>query len=257
VEKLQLNTDLRRAIERGEFVLHYQPKVDLRDGRIHGVEALLRWKHPQRGMVPPAEFVPALEDSGLILPVGEWVLGEAARQLGTWHGAGLESVPVAVNLSAKQFRRRDLDALIRGVLAVSRVPAGLIELEITESCLMDEPEEALRLLGNLRAAGLKISVDDFGTGYSSLSYLTRLPLTALKIDRSFVRDVATSSEAASIVRAVIDMAHNLGFTVIAEGVESYEQVAFLRRHGCDLGQGFLFGPPMSAAEMASHLGRAG
>jgi diguanylate cyclase (GGDEF)-like protein/PAS domain S-box-containing protein len=257
VEKLQLNTDLRRAIERGEFVLHYQPKVDLREGRIHGVEALLRWKHPQRGMVPPAEFVPALEDSGLILPVGEWVLGEAARQLGTWHGARLESVPVAVNLSAKQFRRRDLDALIRGVLAVSRVPAGLIELEITESCLMDEPEEALRLLGNLRAAGLKISVDDFGTGYSSLSYLTRLPLTALKIDRSFVRDVATSSEAASIVRAVIDMAHNLGFTVIAEGVESHEQVAFLRRHGCDLGQGFLFGPPMSAAEMASHLGRAG
>jgi EAL domain-containing protein (putative c-di-GMP-specific phosphodiesterase class I) len=207
-------------------------------------------------MVPPAEFIPALEDSGLILPVGEWVLGEAARQLGAWQGAGLEPVPVAVNLSAKQFRRRDLDALIRGVLAVSRVPARLIELEITESCLMDEPEEALRLLANLRAAGLKISVDDFGTGYSSLSYLTRLPLTALKIDRSFVREVAASSEAASIVRAVIDMAHNLGFTVIAEGVESYEQVAFLRRHGCDLGQGFLFGAPMTAAELASSLGRA-
>jgi diguanylate cyclase (GGDEF)-like protein/PAS domain S-box-containing protein len=255
VAKLQLNTDLRRAIERGEFVLHYQPKVDLRDGRIHGVEALLRWNHPQRGVVAPEEFVPALEDSGLILPVGEWVLSEATRQLGAWRREGLEPVPVAVNLSAKQFRRRDLDALIRGVLAVTDVPAGLIELEITESCLMDEPEEALRLLANLRAAGLKISVDDFGTGYSSLSYLTRLPLTALKIDRSFVRSAATSAEAASIVRAVIDMAHNLGFTVIAEGVETEAQVAFLRRHGCDLGQGFLFAEPMPAAALARRLRR--
>jgi diguanylate cyclase (GGDEF)-like protein/PAS domain S-box-containing protein len=256
VAKLQLNTDLRRAIERGEFVLYYQPKLDLRDARIHGVEALLRWNHPQRGLVSPLEFIPALEDSGLILPVGEWVLGEAARQLAAWQRDGLELVPVAVNLSAKQFRRRDLDALIRGVLAVTGVPAGLIELEITESCLMDEPEEAVRLLANLRAAGLKISVDDFGTGYSSLSYLTRLPLTALKIDRSFVRDVATSAEAASIVRAVIDMAHNLGFTVIAEGVETEEQVAFLRRHGCDLGQGFLFDRPMPAHELAGRLRRA-
>jgi diguanylate cyclase (GGDEF)-like protein/PAS domain S-box-containing protein len=256
VAKLQLNTDLRRAIERGEFVLHYQPKVDLRDGRIHGVEGLLRWKHPQRGMVAPAEFVPALEDSGLILPVGEWVLAEAARQLAAWQAAGLQPVPVAVNLSAKQFRRRDLDALIRGVLAAGRVPAGLIELEITESCLMDDPDEALRMLRILRAAGLNISVDDFGTGYSSLSYLTRLPLTALKIDRGFVRDVAASGEAASIVRAVIDMAHNLGFTVIAEGVETEEQVAFLRRHGCDLGQGFLFGAPMAAAALSGRLGRA-
>jgi diguanylate cyclase (GGDEF)-like protein/PAS domain S-box-containing protein len=256
VAKLQLNTDLRRAIERGEFVLHYQPKVDLRDGRIHGVEALLRWNHPQRGVVLPAEFVPALEDSGLILPVGEWVLGEAARQVGAWRRAGYAPVPVAVNLSAKQFRRRDLDALIRAVLALTQVPAGMIELEITESCLMDEPEEAVRLLASLREAGLKISVDDFGTGYSSLSYLTRLPLTALKIDRGFVRDVATSSESASIVRAVIDMAHNLGFTVIAEGVETEEQVAFLRRHGCDLGQGFLFDAPMSAAEFGPRLGPA-
>jgi diguanylate cyclase (GGDEF)-like protein/PAS domain S-box-containing protein len=255
VAKLQLNTDLRHAIERGEFALHYQPKVDLRDGRIHGVEALLRWNHPQRGMVVPDEFIPALEDSGLILQVGEWVLGEAARQLGAWRHEGLELVPVAVNLSAKQFRRRDLDALIRGVLAVTEVPLGLIELEITESCLMDEPEEALRLLANLRAAGLKISVDDFGTGYSSLSYLTRLPLTALKIDRSFVRNVATSGQAASIVRAVIDMAHNLGFTVIAEGVETEEQAAFLRHHGCDLGQGFLFDEPMPAAELARRLRR--
>jgi diguanylate cyclase (GGDEF)-like protein/PAS domain S-box-containing protein len=256
VAKLQLNTQLRHAVERGEFVLYYQPKVGLRDGSLHGVEALLRWNHPLRGMVLPDEFIPALEDSGLILTVGEWVLGEAARQLGAWQREGLQPVPVAVNLSAKQFRRRDLDALIRGVLTVTGVPAGLIELEITESCLMDEPEEALRLLANLRAAGLKISVDDFGTGYSSLSYLMRLPLNALKIDRSFVRNAARSAEAASIVRAIIDMAHNLGFTVIAEGVETEEQAAFLRGHGCDLGQGFVFDQPMPAPEFARRLGRA-
>jgi diguanylate cyclase (GGDEF)-like protein/PAS domain S-box-containing protein len=256
VAKLQLNTDLRRAIERREFVLHYQPKVDFAGGRIHGVEALLRWNHPQRGTVPPAEFIPALEDSGLILPVGEWVLEEAAAQVGAWRREGLQAVPVAVNLSAKQFRRRDLDALIRRTLSAAGIPASLIELEITESCLMEDPEDAVRLLGSLRRAGLGISVDDFGTGYSSLSYLTRLPLNALKIDRSFVRDAASRSEAASIVRAVIDMAHNLSFTVIAEGVETPEQVAFLRRHGCDLGQGYLFDPPMPAAQLAERLRRA-
>ena len=256
VAKLQLNNDLRRAIERSEFVLHYQPKIDLADGRVHGVEALLRWNHPQRGMVTPGEFIPALEDSGLILPVGEWVLEEAAAQLRRWLREGLRALPVAVNLSAKQFRRRDLDALIRRTLAAAGVSAGLIELEITESCLMEDAEDAVRLLANLRAAGLRISVDDFGTGYSSLSSLTRLPLNALKIDRSFVRDVVSSAEAASIVRAVIDMAHNLSFTVIAEGVETAEQMAFLKRHGCDLAQGYLFDRPMPASQLAERLRRA-
>jgi EAL domain-containing protein (putative c-di-GMP-specific phosphodiesterase class I) len=256
VAKLQLNTDLRRAIERREFVLHYQPKIDLADGRIDGVEALLRWNHPQRGMVGPADFIPALEDSGLILPVGEWVLEEAAAQLRAWQRQGIRPVPVAVNLSAKQFRRRDLDALIRRTLSAAGVPATLIELEITESCLMEDPEDAVRLLASLRGAGLRISVDDFGTGYSSLSYLTRLPLNALKIDRSFVRDAVSSGEAASIVRAVIDMAHNLSFVVVAEGVETAEQMAFLQRHGCDLGQGYLFARPMPAAKMTERLSRA-
>jgi EAL domain-containing protein (putative c-di-GMP-specific phosphodiesterase class I) len=256
VAKLQLNNDLRRAIERSEFVLHYQPKIDLADGRVHGVEALLRWNHPQRGMVTPGEFIPALEDSGLILPVGEWVLEEAAAQLRRWLREGLRALPVAVNLSAKQFRRRDLDALIRRTLAAAGVSAGLIELEITESCLMEDAEDAVRLLANLRAAGLRISVDDFGTGYSSLSSLTRLPLNALKIDRSFVRDVVSSAEAASIVRAVIDMAHNLSFTVVAEGVETAEQMAFLKRHGCDLAQGYLFDRPMPASQLAERLRRA-
>jgi EAL domain-containing protein (putative c-di-GMP-specific phosphodiesterase class I) len=256
VAKLQLNTDLRRAMERGEFALHYQPKVDLRDGRLLGLEALLRWKHPGRGMVMPAEFVPALEDSGLILPVGEWVLAAACAQLRRWQAQGLGAVPVAVNLSAKQFHRTDLDSLVRRVLAAEGVAPGLIELEITESCLMSDPEEAVRVLESLRDAGLKISVDDFGTGYSSLSYLTRLPLNSLKIDHSFVRNVASSGEAASIVRAIIDMAHNLHFTVVAEGVETEEQVAFLRRHGCDLGQGYLFGMPLAADKLVARLGRA-
>jgi diguanylate cyclase (GGDEF)-like protein/PAS domain S-box-containing protein len=253
--KLQLNTDLRHAIERRELVLHYQPKVDLRDGRVLGVEALLRWNHPQRGMVSPAEFIPALEDSGLILPVGEWVLEEACTQLRRWQLEGLEAVPVAVNLSAKQFHRRDMDAAVRRALALAGISSGLIELEVTESCLMSDPEEAVRLLGSLRAAGLKISIDDFGTGYSSLSYLTRLPLNSLKIDKSFVQQAASTSESASIVRAIIDMAHNLHFTVIAEGVETEDQVAFLRRHGCDLGQGYLFDRPMPANELSLRLRR--
>jgi diguanylate cyclase (GGDEF)-like protein/PAS domain S-box-containing protein len=255
VAKVHLNTDLRRALERSEFTLHYQPKVDLASGKLRGMEALLRWKHPARGLVSPGEFIPALEDSGLILPVGEWVIDEACRQLRCWSEAGSMPVPVAVNFSPKQFRRRDLDALIRAALVRSGVSAEFLELEITESCLMENPEDAVRALRNLRAAGLRISVDDFGTGYSSLSYLTRLPLSALKIDRSFVRDAETSAEAASIVRAVIDMAQNLRLTVIAEGVETEQQAAFLRRHGCDQAQGYFYGRPVPAEEISSRLAR--
>lgn len=255
VAKAQMNTDLRRAIEREEFTLHYQPKVDLADGRLRGLEALLRWSHPQRGMVPPAEFIPALEDSGLILPVGEWVIGEACAQLRRWRNEGRAAVPVAVNLSPKQFRRGDLDRAIRELLARQELGASMLELEITESCLMEDPEDAVRVMHSLRAAGLRISVDDFGTGYSSLSYLTRLPLSALKIDRSFVRDAGASAEAASIVRAVIDMAQNLRFTVIAEGVETEAQVAFLRKHGCNQAQGYFFGRPDSAAVAGALLAR--
>ncbi|HEX9182075.1 MAG TPA: PAS domain S-box protein, partial [Burkholderiales bacterium] len=253
VAKVQLNTDLRRALERDEFTLHYQPKVDLASGKLRGMEALLRWKHPSRGLVSPGEFIPALEDSGLILPVGEWVIDEACRQVHRWTEAGSMPVPVAVNLSPKQFRRRDLDALIRAALVRAGVSAEFLELEITESCLMENPEDAVRALRNLRAAGLRISVDDFGTGYSSLSYLTRLPLSALKIDRSFVRDAESSTEAASIVRAVIDMAQNLRLTVIAEGVETEQQAAFLRRHGCDQAQGYFYGRPVPADEITPRL----
>ena len=256
VAKVQLNADLRHALERDEFALHYQTKVDLATGELRGLEALLRWNHPARGLVSPAEFIPALEDSGLIVPVGEWVIEEACRQLRLWSAAGRAPLPVAVNLSPKQFRRRDLDVLIRSALARAGIAAEYLELEITESCLMDNPEEAVRAMQNLRAAGLKISIDDFGTGYSSLSYLTRLPLSALKIDRSFVRDSGTSAESASIVRAIIDMGRNLRFTVIAEGVETEAQAAFLRREGCHQAQGFLFSRPQPAAEVAARLAAA-
>ncbi|MDH3320532.1 MAG: EAL domain-containing protein, partial [Betaproteobacteria bacterium] len=254
--KVQLNTDLRRAIEREEFTLHYQPKVDLGDGQLRGMEALLRWNHPERGMVPPGEFIPALEDSGLILPVGEWVIGEACAQQRRWKSEGLAVVPMAVNLSPKQFRRGDLDRIIVELLARQGLDAETLELEITESCLMEDPEAAVRVMHNLRAAGLRISIDDFGTGYSSLSYLTRLPLSALKIDRSFVRDAGASAEAASIVRAVIDMAQNMRFTVIAEGVETEQQVAFLRKHGCNQAQGYFFGRPNCAEVAGQELARA-
>ncbi len=244
VARMQLNTDLRHAIERREFVLHYQPKVALDTRSACGVEALLRWNHPARGMVSPAEFVPALEESGLIIQVGEWVITEACAQIKRRREAGCGEVPVAVNLSAKQFLRRDLDASIHRIVARAGVEPRLIELEITESCLMASPEDAVRTLTSLRGAGFRISVDDFGTGYSSLAYLARFPLSALKIDRAFVRDVHQDPSAAAIVRAVIDMAQNLELTVIAEGIETDQQFAFLRQHGCQQGQGFLFSRPV-------------
>ncbi|MGQ0512207.1 MAG: EAL domain-containing protein [Betaproteobacteria bacterium] len=257
VRKLELHTDLRHAVERREFSLHYQPKVELARGALTGMEALLRWNHPRRGAVSPAEFIPALEESGLILPVGEWVLEEACAQQKRWRESGLAPVPVAINLSPKQFRKRDLDRVIQDALAAAGLPPGLLELEITESSIADDPEDAVRILKNLRAAGMTVSVDDFGTGYSSLAYLTRLPISALKIDRSFVRDAETSPEAVSIVRAVIDMAHNMRFTVVAEGVETEWQAKFLRLYNCDQAQGYLYGRPVPAAQIEGRLAKAG
>jgi diguanylate cyclase (GGDEF)-like protein/PAS domain S-box-containing protein len=251
--KLQLNSDLRRALERGEFLLHYQPKVRLASGEMIGMEALIRWQHAARGLVPPLEFIPALEDSGQILAVGDWVLEEACRQLAAWARAGLRTVPVAVNLSARQFRRRDLDRVIQELLAEHAVSPGMLELEITESSLMDDPTDAVRQLQALREAGLRISVDDFGTGYSSLSYLTRLPVSTLKIDRAFVNAAISEPDSAAIVRMVIDMAQRLRFDVVAEGVETERHVEFLRQHGCEQGQGYHFGRPVAAEAMAPRL----
>jgi diguanylate cyclase (GGDEF)-like protein/PAS domain S-box-containing protein len=251
--KLQLNTDLRRALERGEFLLHYQPKVQLAGGAMIGMEALLRWQHPQRGLVPPLEFIPALEDSGQIVAVGDWVIEEACRQLAAWSHAGLKVMPVAVNLSARQFRRRDLDRVIQELLVEHAVSPARLELEITESSLMDDPKDAIRQLQALREAGLRISVDDFGTGYSSLAYLTRLPVSSLKIDRAFVNAAITEPDSAAIVRMVIDMAQRLRFDVVAEGIESEQHVAFLVQHGCEQGQGYHFGRPIPAEAMAPRL----
>jgi diguanylate cyclase (GGDEF)-like protein len=251
--KLQLNSDLRRAVERAEFELNYQPKVRLDTGALVGMEALLRWRHPERGMVAPNDFVPALEDTGLIMGVGDWVVAEACRQLRRWIDAGLAPLPIAVNLSVKQFRRRDLDAAIDRQLSAYGLARGLLELEVTESSLMEDPRDAVRQLRTLRDAGLSISADDFGTGYSSLAYLTRLPLSALKIDRGFVNDALRDPQSAAIVRMVIDMARRLNMDVVAEGIETEAHAEFLRQQGCELGQGYLYGRPVPAADIAARL----
>ena len=249
--RAQLVTELRHALERGEYALVYQPKIDLETGRPCGAEALLRWHHPKRGTVSPAEFVPALEKTGLIVPVGDWVLRRACVDLKAWMAAGLPALPVAVNLSARQFRQPQLHLHICSVLKAEGVDPDLIELEITESQLMQEHDQAIRVMHALREAGIRIAIDDFGTGYSSLAYLTQFPISSLKIDRSFVKDVDSDASAAAIVRAIIEMAHTLGFTVIAEGVETAPQAAFLRRHGCEQAQGYLFARPIPVAEFTA------
>ncbi|HLB14080.1 MAG TPA: PAS domain S-box protein [Burkholderiales bacterium] len=251
--RLVLEADLRRAVEREEFVLVYQPKVELATGRVCGAEALLRWRHPERGMVSPTDFIPVLEDTGLIVPVGEWVVRAACRQLRAWQDARLKPVPVAVNVSARQFHTRDLDRRIIELVEREGVDPQLLEVELTESYLVQDPEHAIGLLRRLREAGVAISIDDFGTGYSSLAYLTRFPVSALKVDRQFVRGATAAGSDAAIVRAVIDMAHNLGFVVVAEGVETEAQVEFLRHHRCDQAQGFHFARPMPPDELAKLL----
>ena len=251
--RAQLSVELRRALERDEFSLAYQPKIDLATGKASGAEALLRWNHPERGTVMPVEFIPVLEESGLIVPVGEWVLERACRDLKAWQAAGRTVMPVAVNLSARQFRQQDLDARIRAIVDAAGIAPSLIELEITESQLMHDPEHATRVLRALGDAGLRVAIDDFGTGYSSLAYLTRFPLTSLKIDRSFVAHVLSDKADATIVRTIVDMAHTLGFTVVAEGVESGPQADFLRDLGCEQAQGYLFARPMPAAAFTAHI----
>src|SRR6185295_17610064 len=251
--RAQMGLELRRALDRREFTLAYQPKIDLSSGRPCGAEALLRWDHPERGRVAPVEFIPVLEETGLIVPVGEWVLKRACEDLKAWQTKGAPAMPVAVNLSARQFRQHDLEDRIRAIVAAAGIDPSLIELEITESQLMHDPDHAIRVLSALGAAGVRIAIDDFGTGYSSLAYLTRFPLASLKIDRSFVADVMDDEADATIVRTIVDMAHTLGFTVIAEGVELDSQAAFLRALGCEQAQGFLFARPMPANEFTALL----
>jgi diguanylate cyclase (GGDEF)-like protein/PAS domain S-box-containing protein len=253
LELLSMESSLRRALDRREFLLYYQPKVSVASGDIVGVEALLRWRHPERGLVSPGEFMPVLEDTGLIVPVGEWVVGAVCAQINEWQGRGIDPKAVAVNLSARQFVDKELGATIRRILEENGVDPTLIELEITESSLMANTEESTRTLEFLAQLGVGLSIDDFGTGYSSLGYLKRFPLDALKVDRSFVRDITTSADDATITRAVISMAHSLGLKVIAEGVETQEQVSFLAEHGCDEFQGYFFSRPLPADECGAWL----
>ncbi|HZT64035.1 MAG TPA: EAL domain-containing protein [Burkholderiales bacterium] len=251
--RVQMEAALRHAIEHKEFLLHYQPKVDLRTRTICGFEALLRWQHRDRGLVLPGEFVSILEDAGLIVQVGEWVLQQVCAQIRIWQGEGLPVKPVTVNLSARQFQQKDFEASVRHVLREAKVDPSLVQFELTESLLMADPEGAARTLRGLKDSGVKISVDDFGTGYSSLAYLKRFPIDALKIDYSFVRDITTDPEDAMITLAIIGLAHNLKLKVVAEGVETQEQLELLAANGCDEIQGYRFSVPTTPEECAVML----
>ncbi|MBU1664295.1 MAG: EAL domain-containing protein, partial [Gammaproteobacteria bacterium] len=256
-ERLTLEHDLRRALERGEMLLHYQPKIELASGRIVGLEALLRWRHPRLGLVPPERFIAIAEDSGLIVPIGEGVLHEACRQSQAWRAAGLPAIAIAVNLSATQFRRAGLEDSLRDILAATGLPPRLLELELTESVVMNQADATVAILTRLHDMGVRLSIDDFGTGYSSLAYLKRFPIEKLKVDQSFMRDVAHDANDAAIVRAIIGLAHSLGLGVIAEGVETREQLDFLRSLGCEEAQGNYFSQPLSPSEIEPLLRKGG
>jgi len=252
-ERMALENGLRLALERDELMLHYQPQIDLATGRVVGCEALIRWQHPEHGMVSPSRFIPVAEECGLIVPIGEWVIREACRQLRIWQDAGYGPLLMAVNMSALQFRKAGLDGMVMQVLSDAGVMAQAVELELTESILMHGVDATLATLQKFSALGLQLSIDDFGTGYSSLSYLKRFPIHKLKIDQSFVRDIATDINDAAIVRTIIVMAHSLNLRVIAEGVETADQLAFLREAGCDEMQGYFFSRPLPAAEFGALL----
>jgi diguanylate cyclase (GGDEF)-like protein len=250
-ERRRLEHDLRRALSKDELALHYQPQVDIRSGRIVGFEALARWQRDD-GPVPPGRFIPVAEEAGMIGQIGEWVLREACRQARAWDKAGLPPVPVAVNLSPAQFQRNDLAQLVHDILREFELPAGRLELELTEGAVMEDPAAADRLLTALRTMGVRLSIDDFGTGYSSLARLKLFPVNALKIDRSFVTDITTDPNDAAIARAIIHLGHALGLSVVSEGVETEAQLAYLRTEGCDTVQGWLYSPavpPEQAAEL--------
>ena len=253
LENLKIENDLRHAIERNELDLHYQPKVDLASGKVNSVEALVRWRHPEIGMIPPGEFIPIAEKTGLITSLGYWILDTACRQIRAWQDAGYDQLTVAVNLSAIQFRQTDLLEEILNTLEATGICAHQLELEITESTIMDDIDTASSTMRALHCSGIHISIDDFGTGYSSLSHLKRFPINTVKIDRSFIRDITTDSDDAAIVGAIISMAHNMGLKVIAEGVETQQQLDFLYSLQCDEVQGFLFSPPVPHHEARALL----
>ena len=252
-EQVDLEEGLRQALARDELLLYYQPKVDLRSGCITGCEALLRWQHPERGMVSPGQFIPLAEETGLIVPIGAWVLQEACRQNLAWQAAGLAPLLMSVNLSVRQFQAGNLCADVRTTLEQCGMPAALLDLELTESITIEDPDRAQQILHALKGLGVSLSLDDFGTGYSSLIYLSRFPFNHLKIDQSFVQNITQDSSAIDLLRGIIDIAHTLKLTAIAEGVETREQLETLIDHGCDVLQGFLFSKPLPPAEFAKLL----
>jgi EAL domain-containing protein (putative c-di-GMP-specific phosphodiesterase class I) len=253
VERLTLESSLRLALDKKELFLVYQPQMDIGTGRITGLEALLRWQHPELGLVPPDKFIRIAENSGLIMSIGEWVLRTACSQARKWQEEGLPAVPVAVNVSAVQFRQGGFRELIRRVLHETGLAPQYLELELTESLLLSNADVRFLVLQELKAMGLKLAIDDFGTGYSSFSYLKHFPVSKLKIDRSFVRDVAVNPDDAAITSAIISMAKSLNLKVIAEGVENEAQMSFLRAHHCDEIQGYYFSKPLSADEVVDKL----
>jgi diguanylate cyclase (GGDEF)-like protein len=246
LDRLKLETGLRRALEREELVLHYQPQMNIASGRVTGAEALLRWEPPGQATVFPGDFIPIAEETGLIVPMGQWVLRRACEQKRQWHDAGLfPDLRIAVNLSARQFKQQDIVKMVSQTLEDTGCRPEWLELEITESVVMESPEAAAETLHKLSAMGVHLSIDDFGTGYSSLNYLKRFPIDALKIDKSFVRDISVDADDAAIAKAVIALAHSLKLLVIAEGVETAEQLDFLRAQDCDVMQGYFLGRPMT------------
>ncbi|MDD5329748.1 MAG: EAL domain-containing protein [Sulfuricella sp.] len=253
VEHLRMRNGLRQALEKGEFVLHYQPQVNLASGAVIGAEALIRWNHPELGLVLPGRFIRIAEESGLIVPIGEWVLREACRQAAAWRDAGLPELVIAVNLSAVQFKRRNLEYSVAQALGDSGLDPALLELELTESILIRDTDKVLATVQRLKALGVKLSIDDFGTGYSSLSYLKRFNVDKLKIDQSFVRDMADDPNDAAIVRAIIQMAKSLNLKTIAEGVEGQRTLDYLRLNHCDEAQGYHFARPLPAEEFRAYM----
>jgi diguanylate cyclase (GGDEF)-like protein len=253
IERLSLESALRRALERNQFTLNYQPKVDMETGQITGVEALLRWTHPDLGSISPAQFIPLAEETGLIVPIGRWVVKEACAQAMAWQRLGLLPVSMAVNLSPRQFVDEHLLQDVDEALAASGMSPVLLQLEVTESMMMRNVGRALKVLDAIQSRGIRLAIDDFGTGYSSMSLMKHFPIDTIKIDRSFVRDLPQDAEDQAIAQAIISMGKALGMTVVAEGVENAEQEAFLRAHGCDEMQGFLISKPVPARQMAELL----
>ncbi len=253
LENLQMRSGLGRALERGEFTLHYQPQIDLHSGALVGVEALVRWQHPTLGLVPPGRFIPVAEETGMIVGIGEWVMQEACRQAAAWQQAGHPKMSMAVNLSAIQFKRGDVEKTVMRALAQSGLDPALLELELTESILIRDTESILATVQRIKLLGVMLSIDDFGTGYSSLSYLKRFSVDKLKIDQSFIRHLATDPDDAAIVRAVVQMARSLGLRTIAEGVEDESVLKYLRIYHCDEAQGYHIARPMPAEEMSAYL----